>query len=410
MRVKTVVKIPLKRVTFYPAIVLVSMYAMLEKTYLVIERFSTYKRYMLLAAFVFILPKIPDVLKSVMKKRHLGMFGILVAFALLSALSASKTRTLISGGRTYFITFNMLIFLAEMYCMIIYACDKGMIQDVIRIYTIMGWILMFVADAVFLVTRRILPIPLFLVGSKFTLIYVHIYVLAFSFLSERMSGRFRNKHFILLIIYSAYTFAIAILAQCMTGLLGYILFVGVWILVDTLGVNLLYSLTNATTVLLLLIANLILTFSFEAILQNPRVVSFIVDVLGRSPNMTGRLNIYRDYYRLTKDYLLWGMGAGNQNAVCVALFQYADTQNAILEWLIQLGIPATAVLMGTIVYAFRCMHRARSAPYLVPLVLLVFVFVFMGTVEITFSMNFFMWVAILYGYSQARKGRMVRRR
>lgn len=405
MKVKTTIRISKRMLTLYPAIFLVGLYAMLEKTSVMFAEYAEYKKSILILIFLFLLPRIPDVINSVAKKRHFPAFCILAAFTLMVLISSQQTKGLVPESRVFYRSIFLIGFIAELYCTMIYACERKLINTVIQMYAVMAWIVMLISDAVFLYSHQLLQIEVFLVGSKFTLIYQHIYALAFYLLSNQVNGQTKSKHTLLLLVFTLYTIFIALRADCMTGLLGFLLFVILWVLMDQFGLNLVKPLADPVIMASLLAVNLLITFSFELILQNPNVEEFIVDVLGRSTTLTGRLNIYRDYLPLTKDHLMWGFGMGTQYTVCMYLFHYADTQNAILEWIIQLGVPTTFLLLLTFLNAFSRLSRSGTVTKLAPLVLLIYVYVFMGIVEITFSLNFILWTAIVYGYSQASRER-----
>lgn len=403
MKIKRVVRTSKKQLIIYPAFFLLFLYGLFGDTSHVVPWFSDAKKRFLMIAFLFILPKIPDVLKNIAKKKHFTMFFWLVLFAVLSMISAYMTKNIIPNSTTVYTTVFILAFFAEIYSSIIYACQRGIIDSVFSMYSIMAWGVLLLSDGVFLATKFVLQMPFFLIGSKFTLVYQHIAVLAFYLLNNMSDSRSHRLQWFLIAFFSGYTAIIAILADCMTGLLGYVFFVGLWMLYDVFHVKFYRIMIMPEVIAGLMILNLVITFSFEAIIQYPAVESFIVEVLGRSATLTGRLNIYRNFLPLTKDYLVWGFGMSNAYTVCVNVFQYADTQNCILEWVIKCGVFATAALLMTIIHTFKCLSSSPRNRKLVPLVFLVYAYLFMGTVEITFDMNFFTWIAMLYGCSQMRK-------
>ena len=80
------------------------------------------------------------------------------------------------------------------------------------------------------------------------------------------------------------------------------------------------------------------------------------------------------------------------------LFKYADTQNALLEWILQLGIYAVTVLVSLYVTIFSGIKKMDNNAQIIPLVAIIYVLVFLGSVEITMDMNFIFCIFLLYAY------------
>ena len=79
---------------------------------------------------------------------------------------------------------------------------------------------------------------------------------------------------------------------------------------------------------------------YEVVLLNPYVQTLITTVLKRSLTLTGKNNIYMQIFLnvLKKSLVYGGYGYGSSYEVCVKYLYYADTQNGILEWILQTGI------------------------------------------------------------------------
>ena len=126
------------------------------------------------------------------------------------------------------------------------------------------------------------------------------------------------------------------------------------------------------------------------------VKTFLEDVLGRSSTLTGRINIFELFVRRMEGNWLWGYGFGNGSYIAQAIFGYANAQNAILDWIMQAGVWATGGLLGLILMIFRQLSKTSETAEIMPLVALIYVYVIMGAVEITFGMTFFLWIAVVF--------------
>ena len=94
----------------------------------------------------------------------------------------------------------------------------------------------------------------------------------------------------------------------------------------------------------------------------------------------------------------YGFGYGAAYKTSMLLFKYADTQNALLEWILQLGIYAVTVLVSLYVTIFSGIKKMDNNAQIIPLVAIIYVLVFLGSVEITMDMNFIFCIFLLYAY------------
>ena len=95
---------------------------------------------------------------------------------------------------------------------------------------------------------------------------------------------------------------------------------------------------------------------------------------------------------------MWGYGFGNSFKAASSIYGVANVQNALLEWVFVGGIPSAVLLSILIVLIFKRIKFADLAQRKVamPVVLLIYTYIIMGTVEITFDMSFLLWLALLF--------------
>ena len=144
-----------------------------------------------------------------------------------------------------------------------------------------------------------------------------------------------------------------------------------------------------------MVSLLLLNLGFELLVAIPAVSYFIESVLGRDNNLTGRLQIYEMFSAEMQGSWLFGFGMGNANSAAMALFGYANAQNAVLQWILQTGVPVTALLVAVMVLVFARLYKYHSLQKMMPMVALIYVYITLGTVETTFSMSFILWVFML---------------
>lgn len=147
---------------------------------------------------------------------------------------------------------------------------------------------------------------------------------------------------------------------------------------------------------LFLIGSVVFPFLAERIVSIPVITHIVESVLERDATLTGRLGIFRTFGTKMSGQWMWGFGFGNGNAAAERLFRCANAQNAQLQWILQSGLPGILlinVLMTLIIKQLSGSSRQRQ---IMPLMILVYVYIIMGTVETTFNMSFFMWLACIF--------------
>ena len=157
---------------------------------------------------------------------------------------------------------------------------------------------------------------------------------------------------------------------------------------------------NSPAVYLALLAFVGVVFAFiaEMILSIP-IVSYLVNgVLGRDISLTGRTEIYALYTMTIPKHWLTGYGFGNAYDVTSTLFDFDNVQNALLQWIIQVGVLTTAMLVCFLVNIFSDATRkkAQRLPSVLALVALVYTYVILGSVETTFNMSFILWFGMIF--------------
>jgi len=237
----------------------------------------------------------------------------------------------------------------------------------------------------------------YLIGTKFTVSYMHMNLLTLWVMQTEK--RFHAKQFsrLWLCLAAVFLIAVSVRVECMTGIIGCVtLFICLFVVDSPKSKKRLRSLTSPTVLIIALVGNLIFPFVSELLVSVPAINYFIVDVLGRTENLTGRTNIFNIFSNQMTGHWLYGYGLGNQNAAAMELFGYANAQNAMLQWILQGGILATVTLALFMRQVFKQTHKADHYRRVMPLVVLVYVYIVLGTVETTFSMSYLLWLGVIF--------------
>jgi len=238
----------------------------------------------------------------------------------------------------------------------------------------------------------------FLVGNKFSVSYIHMNLLALGVIRGKWNLRKNLWGKLLILLAAFYLVLLSIRVDCMTGIIGCVVLVVLLYLLNSPRRKRMMWLTTPQMLVLALAASVIFVFVVDGILQLPFVEYLVEDVLNRDITITGRTNIYGMYTRIMADRIWTGVGYGNGNSAAVALFGYANVQNALLQWVLQVGIPATIGLVLVIAQVFSQISRKnpQNMDKILPLVALIYVYIILGTVETTFNMAFILWFALIF--------------
>ena len=399
IRIKVQWRFPLENIMMTVALFFVASYALLEHVSIPIPLFSTLKSPIVYMGGICILPYFFKIFSSLRKKKFFYIFLMtLLMFAFLG-LSAYFNRDTMFGYSPARITLRFILFWLELFLLMVWVAETGKGDFVIRF--LFWYVLILVAATDFLLLTKLVVFSdgnhaAYLVGTKFTVAYLHMDLLALWFVKNNGTFHFWQKSKVLAILLMCIILGVSVYINCITGLLGCIVLMWLFASMDAPVQKKLLRLNSPLLLFLVLIASVVFPFIAQSIVSIPAVKTFLEDVLGRSSTLTGRINIFELFVRRMEDNWLWGYGFGNGNYIAQAIFGYANAQNAILDWIMQAGVLATGGLLGLILMIFRQLSKTSETAEIMPLVALIYVYVIMGAVEITFGMTFFLWIAVVF--------------
>ena len=77
---------------------------------------------------------------------------------------------------------------------------------------------------------------------------------------------------------------------------------------------------------------------------------------------------------------------------------FPNTQNGIAEWVLQVGLPATIILVILIYVVIRMLHKSKSSGEAgIPGMFVLYVLALLASVEVTINLAYFFWLAVLVG-------------
>lgn len=399
-------KIPMSQLLLYVAAFCVFSFALIEHVTISIPVVSMVKMPLLYLGGICLVLQLNKIHKTLKKKKNFYVFLTLLLFCGLLYISAWLNQNTRIGTSPMHSTTRLVLYLIELFLLVFLVAELGWSQRMIHFLYHYVFLLTLVTD-ILLFTKIVVfsngSFESYLVGTKFTVAYFHmnLFVLRFMRNKERFYRDAKSKRMIflgipLIAVVSSYV-------DCVTGLLGCLILLILFMMLNTPAQKKLQYLNSPVVLLLGMLVSVGFPFAAKQIMDIPFVQYLVESVMGRSNTLTGRLNIFGEVGREMQGRWLWGVGFGNGNAASQALFGYANAQNALLNWVLQIGIFGTAVLVLLMLIVFRRQAKAPARMQSMPLVLLVYVYILLGAVEITFSMSFLLWIALIFLIATEKK-------
>ena len=246
---------------------------------------------------------------------------------------------------------------------------------------------------------------LYFIGTKFIVVYQHLFLLMLfmSVNADKLKKRNSLSNYtvkVKFLIIFILTIIMSVYVDCATGLTGTVLFFGISLL--TLKFQKVFS--NPIFFVLLVILSYVAMWNINTILLNKNISDIITIFLNRELTLTGRTVIYAGIPKLMKNHWLSGFGYGSAYEIFKRYLGYADTQNALMEWLLQIGILGTSILFIILSYCMKKYYKLilKSKNNLKEyswILSFIYVYIILGIIEITYDMQFIGMILILYSIS-----------
>lgn len=227
----------------------------------------------------------------------------------------------------------------------------------------------------------------YLLGNKFTVSYLHMFLAVIYKVYHKIKRPAHNYYVPLLCL----ALVVAITVQCSTTV------VGVMLLFVFHYIKIVYKIIpyNRITFILLIAGSILFAFFYAYILEIPFVQYLIVDILGEDLTLTGRIYIYNAVLNVIELNPLWGMGIGNSYQLLYYLFGYPNAQNGFINLFLEQGIIGCIITMIITLHLVNNQHKQRSGDFTTPIIILVFVMIFLALVEITIDLWYVFFLTLL---------------
>lgn len=356
-------------------------------------------------AFAITLVAILTNISIVLNKTNKCVLFLLTLYIISILVTAyvNKDSSLVNNVLASTIKYILLLFSIFFGIYILYA--KGYVKEFLLSIFICELAYCLVNDIVFLPHfESYKATQAYMLGNKFMVNYAHINMFALYLINQKLK-HFKGKtslNFVCIL----YVLLIGILTDCITGIVGMLLFLLVYYLLSSSVIK--------SPIFWLLIFGLSssVPFIYSKIILSNFYQNFILGFLGRNLTMTGRMNIYKSIPFIMYNHWTWGYGYGSSYQIVHGLISMPNMQNGLMELIVQTGIISSIPFFTLTLYFF---YKARndniSLNLIKPIMCLLYVYTVLSSIEITFSISFFTIVILGYvmlSYSEGKNNSLLR--
>lgn len=238
----------------------------------------------------------------------------------------------------------------------------------------------------------------YLTGNKFEVSYLHLQLLVMYLQKEKCNRKlwkFGKSDFIFLVLIAVSFFA-CINVQCTTGTIGVLLLIVFYYYMSEKE----KTLKKPMVFLTILFISVSVLMLFSGIVQLEPVRYLVEDVFHRDITLTGRLNIYESINKVFSGHVLFGYGMGSSFEIVMKMIGAPNTQNGILEIILQQGIISLILLIVLVWKIFHYISKKQGVNYAL---IILYIYSIFASVEITLDISFLAWLVLALAFEENTK-------
>ena len=237
----------------------------------------------------------------------------------------------------------------------------------------------------------------FLLGNKFNVAYDHFIFLILVVINEKEKKIRNYKMLVCTLLISL----ICLYVQCKTMMLGCFFMLCLYFMPSFIK----EILQKPVFIIAGTILSAIFVIGYTYILYLPIVQDVVTKVLHRDLTLTGRTEVYRYIFEILELNPLWGNGYGNTIYKTITIW-YANAQNGFWDYAINYGLVSACLFIIIAICACVKTNSLTCKRYdddFWICIAAVYTYLFVGMVEITFSIQFLFLIAFIFGLYNSKK-------
>lgn len=233
----------------------------------------------------------------------------------------------------------------------------------------------------------------FLLGTKFDVGYMHLFFIAALFSVFFQKQTKSSEKYIVFIILIGLTACSTIYVDCNTGLVS----IGIFLIFMLISRKKYIFFIKPQVFSITLLSTSLFVVLYSFFLDSPIVKFVVQQIFDRDISLTGRTNIYKLLGNVFANNIWTGYGYGISYNVSRAIFNYDNTQNGLMEWVLQIGIIGTSLLVLFLYILFVRISKAKPSAVIIPILSFIYVLTIIAMIEISLDLFYFMAIGLLYG-------------
>ena len=231
--------------------------------------------------------------------------------------------------------------------------------------------------------------PVYLLGNKFMLSYIHMVILSF-LICDKSNSKLK--------IISYYIFSIIMfrIVDTMTGVIG-ITVVLLILLISEKKNRIINVLSNPKTLLITFFSINAIFLLSNIVFSNQIISSFLLKYSHTDTLLSGRLPMYNLVMNEIKKSPLFGFGINYD--IVLAKFGFGNPQNGLLKMLLDYGIIGTFMFSLLLYNTFKNLTKCNDKSFVLFIVVFVYGMIACSLVEINLDLIFMFIIAIGNGLS-----------
>ncbi len=229
-------------------------------------------------------------------------------------------------------------------------------------------------------------------GNKFSTSYLFIMLAALYWVKFYKEGVKRTFFLTVYIGLTGLAFYVSRILSCSTALVVSIIL----LIFPFLPLFAKRLLQHAKTAVITILATTMILLGLETILLIPQVQHIVVNMLGESLSLTGRMAIYRNLSRIVSGGQWLGFGYGNTRVISIN--GYGNAQNGLMQIVVDFGLIGCIVFLWTV---YKCFGEETHEKYQ-GLYALAYAMIAAAIVEVSFNFEFFFAIFAIYAVSHQK--------
>lgn len=314
---------------------------------------------------------------------------ILVMYLIMVVISSYINRFNVLSRNVFLSSIVFAVVIIEVFLLFEYFSIKGRTETFINTLFYLLLMYLIITDIIMILfpTLHIQKGMYYFIGNKFLVSYLHLQLIVLYLQKHSHERKMSTLKKIPLILLCSITLFICIYVECSTGV------IGIFLLLILYCIEKKYPmfLKNPKTLFIILFISCSTLLLFSDVLKFGPVRYFIEEILNEDITLTGRMVIYSKINTILSDHLLFGYGFGSSFDVIMNTIGAPNTQNGVLEIILEQGLISFFLMMILVYVVFKKNKKNLKVNYSL---IMVYIFLILSSIEITLDTTFMIWIAI----------------